>query len=166
MYVVLFLANYAMLVVWRPLVVAMAGAVLLGTGLWADSANASLWTEIASLLTEEMDIGGFVSPFFDSTAWAPQVQLMVALCDAGLCSWRNFYPPIVELGAFHLLSFAAAFLRILLSLGILASFLLREWLSTFASTLWARVCESDKGAFTLILGAIGSLVGGLKAILA
>jgi hypothetical protein len=56
-------------------------------------------------------------------------------------------------------------LRILVALVLLASYLLRECVSRLLSTLWARVYESDKGAFTLILGGVGAVASLLRALL-
>jgi uncharacterized membrane protein YsdA (DUF1294 family) len=56
-------------------------------------------------------------------------------------------------------------LRILVALVLIAAFVLQEWLSRFLSTLWARIYEDDKGAFTLVGGGIGAVAGLLKALL-
>jgi hypothetical protein len=55
--------------------------------------------------------------------------------------------------------------RIIVALTYLAAFLIGQWLSHFASTLWRRICEDNDGVFTLVFGGLGVVAGGVKDLL-
>jgi len=63
------------------------------------------------------------------------------------------------------LSYLANALRLSIALILFGAFVFREWLGRTVSTLWARVVEGDKPAFTVILGGIGGMAGVLKEVL-
>jgi len=63
------------------------------------------------------------------------------------------------------LAVAAGLWRLVVALTLLVAFILREWLSHFVSTVWARIYEDNDGAFTLIFAGFGAVAGGIKALM-
>lgn len=66
---------------------------------------------------------------------------------------------------YYFLSYFANIFRLVVALVILCAFVLRAWLSRFLSKIWQRICEDNRGAFTLISCGVGAVAGGMKALL-
>jgi hypothetical protein len=154
-YIFLLMFNWMVLVYWRPLVHWLAFVVQN-----SDEPRSFLfWAEHVFSTASPLHIG----PELHRLAHDFTSQAHQASCGDSSIYYQVF---INLFGAgTDLLGDVASLWRLVLGGILLAAFLLREVLARFISTVWRRIYEDNQGTFTLLLGGLGAVAGGLKAIL-
>lgn len=161
-YLGLLLIHWTLLVYWKPaadILITLAAEFWFSLKISSSTADAiSLW--LGALRAYPHQYLQFLdhnwTPVYDVSG---QVKKLFVGNIGALCT------SYVIFGVVGLMGAIATTWRIVVALTYLAAFLIREWLSRLASTLWRRVCEDNDGAFTLVLGGLGAVAGGVKALL-
>jgi hypothetical protein len=179
LFAVVLVVHYMLFVTWRPLVDALLQVFRVWMGMIPPIFLSYItgnpprfqWSDVFSYAAKTLGETIFFSPNYN-LSWSPftllghiEGEFTHYSNDAAESKLSIFDAIYVGNAAHALLSYLANALRIVMGLILLGSFLLREWFGRVFSKVWARVVESDKPAFTVFLGGIGGLAGGINEVL-